>query len=109
MNTLKTYPADVSDEEWALISCYLAVLSDTFCQRRHPSREVFNGLRHIVRSGGQWRMLPHDFPPWAAVYQQTRRWLEADVCDTMTGDLRELLRWVYAKDRDPTACMVSGP
>lgn len=108
MNTRKPYPTDVSDEEWALISCYLSLLPEASCQRRHSSREVFNGLRYIVRSGGQWRMLPHDFPPWAAVYQQTRRWLEAGVFDTMTGDLRELLRWAHAKDRDPTACIVDS-
>ena len=108
MDTRKPYPTDVSDEEWALVSTYLALLPEASCQRRHASREVFNALRYLVRSGGQWRMLPHDFPPRAAVYQQTRRWLEAGVFDAMTGDLRELLRWAHAKERDPTACIIDS-
>jgi transposase len=28
--------------------------------------------------------LPHDLPPWAAVYQQTRRWLEAGCFEAIT-------------------------
>ena len=40
-------------------------------QREHSLREVFNGLRYMVRSGGSWRLMPHDLPPWYTVYQQT--------------------------------------
>jgi transposase len=46
-------------------------------QREHPLREVFNGLRYIVKTGAPWRWMPHDLPPWAAVYQQAQRWLAA--------------------------------
>jgi transposase len=40
-------------------------------QRTHSLREVFNGLRWLVRAGAPWRMMPNDLPPWEAVYQQT--------------------------------------
>lgn len=40
-------------------------------QRDHSLRELFNGLRWIVRTGAEWRMLPHDLPPHHTVYQQT--------------------------------------
>ncbi len=68
-------------------------------QRRHALREVFNALRWIVRAGSPWRLLPTNFPPWAAVYQQTRRWLDAGVFEAMAHDLRMLLR--EAGDRMP--------
>jgi transposase len=32
-------------------------------------REVFNGLRFVVKCGAPWRWMPHDLPPWAIVYQ----------------------------------------
>jgi len=51
---------------------YLTLMTQEAPQREHDLREVFNGLRWIVRTGAQWRMMPHDLPPWAAVYQQTR-------------------------------------
>ena len=41
-------------------------------QRRHDLREIFNAMRSIVRTGAAWRWLPTNFPPWEAVYQQTR-------------------------------------
>jgi len=42
----------------------------------YPLREVFNGLRWLVRAGAAWRMMPNDLPPWHVVYDQTRRWLK---------------------------------
>lgn len=48
-------------------------------QREHDLREVFNGLRWIVRTGSQWRLIPHDLPPWCTVYQQTQRWINTGV------------------------------
>lgn len=67
----KPYPTDVSNEEWAFVAPYLTLISEDAPQREHSLREVFNGLRYIARSGGAWRLMPHELPPWAAVYQQT--------------------------------------
>ena len=95
----KPYPTDVSDEEWAFVAPYLALMTTDAPQRRHDLREVFNALRWIVRAGSPWRVLPTNVPPWEAVYQQTRRWLAAGVFETMAHDLRMLLR--EATDRMP--------
>src|SRR5829696_5760488 len=89
-NNRKPYPSDVSDEEWAFVAPYLALVREDAPQRTHELREVFDALRWIVRAGASWRMLPHDLPPWEAVYQQTRRWLAAGVFEAMVHDLRTL-------------------
>jgi hypothetical protein len=73
----KPYPTDVSDEEWSFAAPYFVLMTQDAPQREHSLREVFNALRWIVRAGSPWRLLPNDFPPWEAVYQQSRRWLEA--------------------------------
>lgn len=99
----KPYPSDVSDEEWAFVAPYLTLMRPDAPQRRYALREVFNATRWIVRSGAPWRMLPTNFPPWEAVYQQTRRWIDAGVFAEMTHDLRELLRWTQSRDPDPSA------
>ena len=67
----KPYPSDVTDDEWAFVAPYLALVREDAPQREHALREVFNGLRYIVRTGGQWRWMPHDLPPWPTVYQQS--------------------------------------
>ena len=88
----KSYPTDVSDDEWAFIAPYLTLMTEDAPQRDYALREVFNGLRYIVRGGISWRMLPNDLPPWHTVYQQTQRWLKASVFEVMVHDLRVLLR-----------------
>ena len=71
--TRKRYPSDVSDEEWSFAAPYLSLMTAKAPQRAHELRDVFDALRWLVRSGAAWRYLPGDFPPWAAVYQQTQR------------------------------------
>jgi transposase len=104
----KPYPTDVTDEEWAFAAPYLTLMDEDAPQRRYPLREVFNALRWIVRTGTQWRMLPTNFPPWEAVYQQTQRWLTAGCFDAMVHDLRALLRWAEGRADDPTAAIFDG-
>ncbi len=52
----KIYPSDVSGDELAFVVPYLTLMSEETPQRDYALREVFNGLRYIVRSGA--RMLP---------------------------------------------------
>jgi transposase len=106
MPTRKPYPSDVSEEEWAFVAPYLALVREDAPQRNHELREVFNGLRWIVRTGSAWRYMPHDLPPWEAVYQQTRRWLSAGVFEAMVHDWRVLLRLSEGRAADPTAVVL---
>jgi transposase len=84
------YPSDVSDEEWSFVAPSLALCREDSKQREHSLRAVFNGLRYIVKAGNQWRFMPHDLPPWPAVYQQTQRWIRAGVFEILVEDLRSL-------------------
>jgi transposase len=104
----KPYPTDVTDEEWAFVAPYLTLMDADAPQRRHNLREVFNALRWIVRAGAQWRMLPNDFPPWPAVYQQTQRWIAAGCFEAVVHDLRALLRWADGRTDNPTAVILDG-
>jgi transposase len=104
----KPYPTDVSDEEWGFVAAYLTLMSKDAPQREHSLREVFNGLRYVARSGGAWRLMPHDLPPWAAVYQQTQRWMKAGVFEAMVHDLRELLRLLAGRNEQPSAVILDS-
>src|SRR5215207_2806788 len=104
----KPYPSDVTDDEWAFVAPYLTLMDEDAPQRRYELREVFNALRWLVRTGSPWRYLPNDLPPWAAVYQQTQRWLAAECFEAMADDLRALLREAAGRDPQPTAVIVDG-
>jgi transposase len=104
----RPYPSDVSDDEWALVAPYLALLPETSAQRRHELREVFNGLRYVVKTGAPWRWMPNDLPPWEIVYQQAQRWLAAGVFEALVHDLRVLLRLEAGRRPEPSAVVVDS-
>jgi transposase len=101
----KPYPTDVKDDEWEFVLPYLTLMREDAPQREHDLREVFNALRWLVRTGSSWRMMPHDLPPWEAVYQQMRRWLAAGVFEAMVHDLREVLRASAGRKARPSAAV----
>jgi transposase len=71
-------------------------------------RAVFNGLRYIVKTGMQWRLMPHDLPPWRVVYHQTRRWMRAGCFEIMVEDLRSLLREFAGRNAKPSAMILDS-
>lgn len=108
MKERKHYPSDVSDEEWAFIAPYLTLMTEQAPQRVYPLRDLFDALRWLLRGGAPWRYLPGDFPPWEAVYQQTRRWMKAQCFEAAAQDLRRLLRTLEGRAPEPTACVLDS-
>ena len=106
--TRKSYPSDVSDEEWAFCAPYLTLMREDAPQREHSLRELFNGLRWLVRAGCPWRMMPNDLPPWHAVQQQTQRWLRAGCFESLAEDLRVLLRLNLRRNDAPSAAILDS-
>jgi transposase len=104
----KAYPSDVSDDEWAFVAPYLTLMTAEAPQRTHSLREVFNGLRWLVRAGASWRMMPNDLPPWEAVYQQMQRWLKASAFEAIVHDLRVMLRLAEGRKGQPSAAILDS-
>jgi transposase len=104
----KPYPSDVNDEEWSWAAPYPTPMAEDAPQRQHALRELFNGLRYVIRYGIAWRAMPNDPPPWFAAYQQSRRWLAAGVFDALAQDLRALLRLAAGRGAEPTAAVIDS-
>jgi transposase len=101
----KPYPRDVSDDAWAFVAPYVPLMTADAPQREHSLREVFHGLRWLVRAGAAWRLMPQDLPPWYTVYQQSQRWLKAGVFETMVHDLRAVLWLAQGRTAEPSAAI----
>src|SRR3954465_5480651 len=99
----KAYGSDVSDAEWTFLVPYLCLMREDAPQREHSLREPFNALRYMAKTGCTWRYLPNDLPPWTAVYQQARRWLDNGVFEQIAHDLRAIARVLAERQPDPTA------
>ena len=86
MRKPRPYPPEITEDAWAVGAPYLTVIASQAPQRQYDLRVMFNTLRWIVRAGAPWRVLPTDFPPWEAVYQQTQRWVHAGCVDAIATD-----------------------
>src|SRR3954464_7738366 len=104
----KRYPSHVSDEEGAPVAPYPPLLCEEAGHGQHSLREVFNGLRYIVKTGAQWRWMPNDLPPWAAVYQQAQRWLAVGCFEMLADDLRAVLRLAAGRSEEPSAAIIDS-
>ena len=68
-NGRKSYPSDLTDEQWAEIApLYSGMRNYTWSKR-----ELTNAVLYLVDSGCKWRQLPHDFPPYSTVHSFYRR------------------------------------
>jgi putative transposase len=70
----KSYPTDLSDAEWNYIEPHLPAPTGYGRPRTHSLREILNAVFYLLKSGCQWRLLPHDFPRWPTVYHYFRKW-----------------------------------
>lgn len=103
------YPDDLTDKEWNLIEP-LFTTDRTKGGRppKHSRREILNAIFYVLRTGCQWRSLPHDLPPWRAVYVQYARWREKNLFEKMNDYLRRSLRELLGRKADPSAGIVDS-
>ena len=108
-NRRKPHPSDVTDEEWAFVAPYLAMIREDAPQRNHDLREVFDALRWIVSTDSSWlRYIPDDLPPWEAIYQQTQHCIATGIFAAMVHDLEALLRLASGRALNPTAAVLDS-
>jgi len=79
------YSTDVTDAQWNNIKDYLESKDR---KRKYSLRSMWNALMYVVKTGCQWRMLPHDFPKWQLVYYYYRKWVDAELFDRLLDKLR---------------------
>ena len=104
----KTYPTDLSDEQWKLLSLMLPPPELLGRKRQVDLRAVFNALCYLTRSGCQWRMLPKEFPAWQTVYYYFRLWRDAECFLVINDRLREKLRKGLGKQANPSAAIIDS-
>lgn len=86
-----SYPSDLSDEEWALLEPCFARSDPRGARSKYPKRRVVEAILYRLREGCRWRALPHDFPPYTAVFDHWRRWKKRGVWQEAVAALG--VRW----------------
>ena len=105
----KPYPDDLSDVEWELIE---PLISSSMIKQgrtpKYPRKEILNAIFYVLRTGCQWRHLPHDFPPWGSVYLQFWRWKKRGIFDQIHEYVRQGLRQLLGRNIEASAGVVDS-
>jgi len=90
----RSYPTDLSDEEWTILKPLVPEAKPGGRPRTHQRRELLeDAIFYVVRGGCAWRLLPHDFPPWQTAYHHYFRvWRIDGTWERMHATLRERTR-----------------
>jgi putative transposase len=104
----KRYPTDLTDEEWAIVQPFLPPPPKRGRRPTTDLREVLNALRYLARSGGGWRMLPKDFPPWQTVYWWFRRFVRRLLFRTLHDVTLMLDREREGREQSPSAAVIDS-
>jgi transposase len=104
----KRYPTDLTDEEWRRIAPLLPRPPRRGRRRSVDLREVLNAIRYMARSGGGWRMLPKDFPPWQTVYWWFRRFVRLLLFRTIHDVALMMDRERSGREASPTAGIIDS-
>jgi transposase len=76
--------------------------------RIYGDRPVLDAIFCVLRSGCQWRMVPHDLVPWWTAYRWYRTWAADGTWDAVHGRLRDLARAAAGKDPAPPAAVLDA-
>jgi len=104
----KPYPTDLTDEQWNLVAPLLPDARPGGRPRKTDLREVLNALFYLVRSGCQWRMIPHEFPPWKTCYNYYRAWIDNGTWDEIIAVLRGEVRVTAGRDEQPRVAAIDS-
>jgi putative transposase len=106
--TRRRYDTDLTDAQWHLIAPLLPPAKPGGRPRSVDLREVVNGILYVTRSGCQWRLVPHDLPPWGTLHYYYWRWRKEGVWPRVHDTLRDKLRQREGREQSPSAAIVDS-
>jgi putative transposase len=99
----RPYTSDLTDEQWERIKPLLPKELPWCRPRKYSYREILNGIFYLIRSGCQWRDLPHDFPPWSLVHYYYWTWRHNGLWQSIHDTLVKQVRRQVGREETPSA------
>ena len=72
----KTYPSDLTREQFDKIRPLLESVRKKTHPRTLDLHDVFNAVLYVLKTGCQWSALPHDYPKYKTVHSYFMKWSE---------------------------------
>ena len=100
----KPYPTDLTDAQWSKIEALYSGMRN----RKWSKRELTNAVLYIVKTGCQWRQLPHDFLPYQTVYSFFSRGAKSGLWEKILAHLVEKTRKDTGKSAEPHYALIDS-
>jgi transposase len=94
----RAYDTDLTDAEWNRLEPLVPASKPGGRPPKHTRREIVNGICYAIRSGGAWKMLPHDLPPWRTVYHYFWSWRRRGIWERIHDTVREWVRQAAGRE-----------
>ncbi len=104
----RRYPSDLTNAQWTRLEPVLPPVRPGGRPRAHPTRELIDAMRYVLRGGISWRSLPHEYPPWQTVYHSFRAWRLDGTWERRNDELREVVRRRAGRAAQPTAAILDS-
>ena len=102
------YPSDLSDEAWQVLDPLIPEVKRGGRPAAHERCEIVNAILYVLRTGCQWRALPHDLPPWKTVYTYFRTWRLDGTWQRVHDALRRQVRRSVDKQPEPSTAILDS-
>jgi transposase len=102
------YASDSTDAEWSVLEPLMPLPRHLGRPRKTNLRDVVNALLYIASSGGAWRLLPTEFPPFSTVQKYFYRWRDYGMLRTINNTLVMIAREQADKQPTPTAGVIDS-
>jgi putative transposase len=102
------YPSDLTDAQWQLIEPFIPPERWGGRTRSVEMRQVVNAILYLVRTGCQWRAMPHEFPKWQTVRFYYDRFRRDGTWELIHQRLRDRCRWQAGRSSEPSSAIIDS-
>ncbi len=103
----KPYKTDLTDEQWILLQPLL-ILPEGGRPKTPNLREVINGIFYQLKTGCQWDMLPHEFPPEGTVRRYFPYFKFTNQFEKINDVFRQAVRVKEGRNKEPSLAVIDS-
>lgn len=98
------YPSDLTNEQWEKIAEYFPSGNKS----KHHKRNLVEAVMYVVKTGCQWRALPHDYPPYSTVYNFYSRAKKKGIWEKVMQFLVKETHMKAGRDAEPSYALIDS-
>lgn len=104
----RAYASDLSDREWEQLKPLIPAPGPGGRPLKWERRKIVNAILYILKTGCQWHLLPHDFPPYQTVFTYFRQWQREGRWEHINRVLREQVCVHPGRNAEPSAAIIDS-